>query len=553
MNDLKEFYSINLQLAMRNFLFIALLLQSYNLFAQKTTKTTTTSKPKLMIGIVVDQMRYDYLYRYTNNYSSGGFKRLMRDGYNCENTQLNYIPSVTGCGHACIYTGSVPAIHGIAANDWYNRSTRKMMYCAQDEGVTSVGEDTKSGKMSPKNMLTTTIGDELRLATNMRSKVIGISLKDRGSILPAGHSATAAYWMDDSLGKFITSSYYMNEIPSWVAQFNDAENGKKYLSTNWNMYLPAEKYYQSTEDDNEYEGKFKNEKSTSFPHMTSLFAKTADIKKTPFGNNITLDFSKQAIINYNLGKGAETDFIAISLSSTDYVGHQFAINSLEIEDTYYRLDAALEDFLLFLDKQIGAGNYTLFLTADHGAAHNPRYLKGNQIPAGYFFTGVERKKINEKGIQQFGKNVIVDMGDNQIWINDTLNKEEAKAFVIKELKALPEMQFVVDNENLATSVLPEPIKTLAVNGYNAQRSGDILFILKPAYIESYNNSTTGTTHGTWNPYDLHIPLLWYGNGIPKGNTFREVHMTDIAATVAAMLRIQMPNGCIGKPITEIIK
>jgi predicted AlkP superfamily pyrophosphatase or phosphodiesterase len=539
---------------MRNVFLIAFLIFSIISDAQKKPLPTSSKKTKLVIGIVVDQMRYDYLYKYASNYSSGGFKRLLRDGYNCENTMIDYVPTVTGCGHACIYTGSVPAIHGIASNDWYDKATGKMMYCAADASVTSVGEDTKSGKMSPRNMLTTTIGDELKLATNQRSKVIGVALKDRGSILPAGHTANASFWMDDSLGRFITSTYYMQELPTWLQKFNEANPSKKYLTNNWSMLYPFEKYRFSTADENAYEGKFKTDKSTSFPHMTSLFTKTADIKKTPYGNNITLDFSKEAIINYNLGKGDETDMIAISLSSADYVGHQFAINSLEIEDTYYRLDKALEEFLLFLDKQVGVGNYTLFLTADHGAAHNPTYLKDLKIPAGFLYGNTEKKKINEKGLAQFGKNVIVDMGDNQIWINDSIaNKAEAIAYVTTALQAVPEIQFVIENEKLSTSILPEPIRQLAMNGYYAGRSGDILFILKPGYIESYGNSTTGTTHGTWNPYDTHIPLVWFGNGINKGHTFRETHMTDIAATVAALLRIQAPSGCIGKPIVEVIK
>jgi predicted AlkP superfamily pyrophosphatase or phosphodiesterase len=549
-NDLKEFYSINLQLAMRNIYFLFFILITPCCFAQKTPIST---KPKLIIGLVVDQMRYDYLYKYANNYGTSGFKKLLAKGFSCENTNLNYVPSVTGCGHACIYTGSIPAIHGIASNDWYDKSTGKMMYCAQDNTVTSVGEDTKSGKMSPRNMLTTTIGDELKLATNGRSKVIGVALKDRGSILPAGHSADAAYWMDDSLGKFITSSYYMQQVPNWVQQFNDAEPARKYLQEDWNTILPMYKYYQSTADDNKFEGRFKVDSTTAFPHKTNLFKKTADIKRTPYGNNITLDFSKQAIVNYNLGKGTETDFIAISLSSTDYIGHQFGINSIEIEDTYYRLDKDLANFLQFVDKQVGVGNYTLFLTADHGAAHNPTYLQSQKIPSGFLFSAALKKSINDKGMAKFGKNVIVDMGDNQVWVNDTVDKTEAINYVMQELKAVNQIQFVVENEKLTTAVIPDAIKQLAINGYYPNRSGDILFILKPAFIESYNNATTGTTHGTWNPYDTHIPLVWYGNGINKGKNFQQVYMTDIAATLAALLQIQVPNGCIGKPIEAVLK
>jgi predicted AlkP superfamily pyrophosphatase or phosphodiesterase len=370
--------------------------------AQKKTVLSNNTKPKLLVGLVIDQMRFDYLYKYANGFGNGGFKRLMREGFNCKNTNINYIPTVTGCGHACIYTGSVPAIHGIAANDWYDKKTGKMMYCTQDNEANSLGTSNKSGKQSPKNLLTTTLGDELNLFTNNRSTVVGIALKDRGAILPAGHTATAAYWMDDTLGDFITSSFYMNNLPTWVSDFNAQQISKKYLSNNWNLFLPLNKYTESTPDDNDYEGKFKGALSPKFPHITSAFTKIADIKKTPFGNSITLDFSKEVIINYNMGKNNTTDLIAISLSSTDYVGHQFAINSMELEDTYYRLDKDIENFLLFLDKQIGVGQYTLFLTADHGAAHNPKFLQDKRVPAGFLFGRKRHESIWQKCNCRYG-------------------------------------------------------------------------------------------------------------------------------------------------------
>jgi predicted AlkP superfamily pyrophosphatase or phosphodiesterase len=521
--------------------------------ANAQTKITNPSKPKLIIGLVIDQMRYDYLFKYANNYTQGGFKRLMREGFNCESTNLNYIPSVTGCGHASIYTGSVPAINGIASNDWYNRATNKMQYCVQDDNEQTVGVAGKSGKMSPRNMYTTTITDELKLATNMRSKVVGISVKDRGSILPAGHSANAAYWMDDSLGYFISSTYYMKELPTWVANFNEKEIARNYLKNNWDLFLNKNKYYQSTADSNAYEGKYKTEKTNTLPHNTAIFPKASDVKRTPFGNNISLDFSKECIKNYGMGKGAETDFIAISLSSTDYVGHQYGTNALETEDTYYRLDQSIEDFLKFLDTEIGAGNYTLFLTADHGAAHNPKYLQDQNIPAGFIYENEMKKKFAENSIAKFGHNVIGSIGDNQIWINDSADKKEATEFVIAELKKINEVQFVINSKELGISNLPEKIKNMAINGFNNNRSGDVFFLLKPAFIDGYNGQITGTTHGTWNPYDSHIPLLWYGYGIKKGNSFKEVSVTDIAATLAALMHIQAPNGCIGTVITEALK
>jgi predicted AlkP superfamily pyrophosphatase or phosphodiesterase len=525
-------------------------------FAQTTSKSTTkATHPKLIIGVVIDQMRYDYLFRYAKNYGNGGFKRLMREGFNCEATYLNYLPSVTGCGHAGIYSGSVPALHGIAGNDWYDRKTGKMMYCTQDDSAKIVGGVGKSGKMSPKNLLCTTITDELRLATNFRSKVIGISLKDRGSILPAGHLANEAYWMDDSAANFVTSTYYTKTLPLWAVRFNEKNLARQYLNKDWHMALPAHKYVQSTADDNLYEGKYKTDASAAFPHYTSRFIKNADIKRVPFGNDIALDFAMAAIVGEQLGKSpAATDFLALSLSSTDYVGHQFGINAIEIEDMYYRLDQSMANFLTFLDAQLGAGNYTLFLTADHGAAHNPKFLQDQNIPAGLMYPNLVKKKINDLATVKFGHAIVAEIGDNMIWLNDSAPKQEASALVCETLAAQNEIQFVIPFADLQNTVLPEKLKTMATNGYNKERSGDILYILKPGYIDGYAAGVvTGTTHGTWNPYDTHIPMLWYGNGIRTGHTFTPYKMCDIASTIAALLHIQPPNANIGEVMTEVLR
>ncbi len=511
------------------------------------------SKPNIVIGLVVDQMRYDYLYRFSKQYGNDGFKRLLKEGNSCENTYIDYIPTVTACGHTAIYTGSVPAIHGIAGNDWYNYTNHKTMYCTQDATENTIGAPGKSGKMSPRNLLTSTITDELRLATNGKSTVIGISLKDRGSILPAGHMANAAYWMDDSLGYWVSSSYYMQQLPNWVSTYNASNKSRKYLNQNWNLSKPIDSYTQSTSDNNLYEGKFKMDSLPVFPHLTSKLNKTADIKKTPYGNSICLDFAKEAITNYNLGRNNTTDFLAISLSSTDYIGHQFGTNAIEIEDMYIKLDADIADFLKFLDAKIGKGNYTIFLTADHGAAHNPTFLQDQKVPAGFFEEANTQKRINELSMAKFGKQAILDMGSNGIWLNDSLDRQSIKAFVTNELKKDNAIQYVIDLENINNEVLPATLKELAINGHNQQRSGQLLYILKPAYISKYGTSISGTTHGTWNPYDTHIPLVWMGNGIATGKVLQKTHVTDIAATLATLLQIQAPNGCIGECIIDLLK
>jgi predicted AlkP superfamily pyrophosphatase or phosphodiesterase len=536
------------------YLFILLSLLSIHLSAQKAKHNV---KPKLVVGVVLDQMRPDYLIRFNKKFSQKGFNRLLKNGNECVNAFINYLPSYTGPGHTCIYTGSVPSLHGIASNDWFDRNTGKSVYCTQDNDAKNVGGTLKSGKMSPKNLWATTITDELRLASNFKSKVIAISVKDRASILPGGHTANASYWMDDSNGVFMTSDFYMKSLPSWVSDFNTINYASKLMNQNWNPLLPINNYIESTSDDNKYEGKFAGEYAPTFPHNTSNL-KLSDIKKTPFGNEILTLFAKEVLKNEKLGQGDETDFLAISYSSTDYVGHQFGPNSIEIEDTYLRMDQEIEKLLSFLDAQVGEGNYTLFLTADHAVAHNPQFLMDNKIPAGYFFGKVLKDTLNKFLLTKFQHPKMVnEIGENFIWLNDSLlknstyKKEEIIAEILNFCNQKEEIQFAVDMNNIDKAMLPSIIKEMAINGFVAKRSGDILLLLNPAWLDAY--AKTGTTHGTWNPYDTHIPLIWFGAGIQKGKTMQQVYMTDIAATLATLLHIQMPNACIGKTIEEVLK
>ena len=531
--------------------------------AQKKSKTTanaypaTVDRPKLVIGLVVDQMRWDYLYRYYYRYSNGGFKRLINEGFSAENTFIPYTPTYTACGHTSIYTGSVPAINGIIGNDWYDPQLKRDVYCAEDTTVSTVGSNTRAGLMSPKNMLTSTITDELRLATNFQGKVIGISLKDRGSILPAGHAANAAYWYDGQTGDWITSSYYMKQLPTWMQDYNKMKLADKFFAKNWNTLYPIETYTQSTADNKDYEGKARGEQTPTFPHPLKLYAgKNYEmIKSTPYGNTLTLDLAKLAILSEDLGKDDITDFLAVSCSSTDYVGHQYGPNSIEAEDTYLRLDKDLEEFFNYLDKSVGKGNYLLFLSADHGAAHVPGFMAENKIPAGLFDSGKMVSDLNTYLESQFKiKKPIIAALNNQLNF-DHYNKDfksvdftAMKAATIEYLKTINGVVDAVDLARISESTLPEPMKTAITNGYNAKRSGDIYYILEPNW---FSGGKTGTTHGAWNPYDSHIPLVFMGWNVKPGKSNKTHHMTDIAATLAAMLHIQMPNGCVGEPITEL--
>ncbi len=519
--------------------------------------TAQTAKPKLVIGLVIDQMRWDYLYRYNNLYGAGGFKRLLKDGFTAENTMIPYVPSYTAPGHACIYTGSVPAIHGIVGNNWYDKAANKFVYCTDDSTVNTVGNNGKAGKMSPANLLTTSITDELRLSNNFKSKVIGIALKDRGAILPAGHSANAAYWYDG--GKWITSTHYMSNLPSWVKAFNDKDVAGTYMKSDWNTLLPINKYDLSTADDKPYENTIRAEKTVVFPHKLSSIAaadKYEAFRTTPFANTFTLDFAKAAIESEGLGKNAVTDFLAVSISSTDYIGHTFGPNSVEVEDMYLRLDKDMESFLNYLDTKIGKGNYLLFLTADHGVSHVPAFLNEHKIPGGTFDDVDIFKELNEKIEQKTSiKNAVQAVMNYQVYLNNNIIEQgklmgDVKRLVIEVLKEKDFIINALELDELMEAALPAPQKEMITNGYYPKRSGDIQFTLKPGY---FDGGTKGTTHGLWNPYDAHIPCLFFGWGVKPGKTHRQTYMTDIAPTIAAMLQIQMPSGSVGKVIAELIK
>lgn len=548
---------------MRNLKYSLLVLFSF-LFLGAPSFAKDVERPKLVVGIMVDQMRWDYLYRYYDRYGEDGFKRLLSQGFTMENTYIDYLPTYTAIGHSSVYTGSVPAIHGIAGNDFEIQATGISMYCTEDDEVVGVGTDSKAGKMSPKNLLTTTVTDELRLATNFRSKTIGIALKDRGSILPAGSLANAAYWYDGSVGNFISSTYYMNDLPTWVKKFNKQNLPKKYLSQDWNTLYPIDTYIQSIEDDNPYEGKFTGTEAPTLPVDLKKLSKDQGmglITSVPFGNTLTLEFAKSAIDGEELGNNPAgvTDFLAVSLSSPDYIGHRFGPNSIEAEDNYLRLDQELAAFMKFLDETIGEGEYLLFLTADHGAAHNPQLLKDKGVHAGYFHTSSATKKLNEILEKKFGYEKIVrKLRNYQAHLDYALidefdlDEDEIKTVIVRELKKMEGVAFAVDQSKVSESAIPHLIRERIANGYNNQRSGAVQYILEPQHYGGKDGGT-GTTHGTWGPYDAHIPLIFMGWGVAPGESHRTVHMTDIAPTIAAFLKIQEPNGNIGQPILEVLE
>ncbi|MBL7894135.1 MAG: alkaline phosphatase family protein [Bacteroidia bacterium] len=517
-------------------------------------------KPKLVVGIVVDQMRTDYIYRYWSRFGEGGFKRLVNDGFFCKNTHYNYVPTYTGPGHSSIYTGAAPNVHGIIANDWFVKETGGETYCVSDEKVKPIGTTSKNGKMSPHKQLTTTLGDELKLFTNGKSKVYGVALKDRSSVLPVGHAGNAAFWFDEETGNFVSSDWYVKELPLWLNNFNAKKLPKSYLEKGWNTLYGIETYTNSIADDNKYEKAPNKKEKPVFPYdYKSQIEKNSwgILKATPWGNTITKDIAIECLKNESMGKDDISDMLCISFSSTDYVGHSYGLRAVETEDVYLRLDKDLEELLKTLDAEVGQENYVVFLTADHGAADVAAYLKDLKIPAGYLKEKNIEKELKSFCKKIYGDSLIVNMSNQQVFLSYVkltelkLNSDEVEKALANKL-----IQMEGISEAYPSSVLKfegykgDSFKSLIANGYNHKRSGNVAFSYMPGWLDI---PETGTTHGSEFTYDTHVPLIFYGAGIKKGESVRNYYITEVAPTISILLNNPFPNGCTSKPIEEVFK
>jgi len=523
---------------------------------------TNNNKPKLVIGIVIDQMRYDYLYRFYDQYGENGFKRLMNQGMNFTYAQYNYVPTYTATGHASIYTGTTPYYHGIISNDWYDRFQKKELYCVSDTNYSAVGANDASGRMSPKNLKTSTIGDQLQMSNNGLSRVFSVSIKDRAAILPGGHMANAAYWYDGAIGNFVTSTYYMKELPQWVNKFNEKQIPAKLMSSDWTLSLAQGEYETVMPDDGPGEQDVFDEGKATFPHVFgkhSMSEKLDLIKNTPFGNELLTAFVIDLIKQEKTGQGKYTDFLAISYSSTDYIGHAYGPNSMEIMDTYIKLDKQLSRIIDELDKNLGKGNYLLFLTADHAVKPNSAYLKANHGPTGFIDINSMERTLNAFCQKQYGVSGLIEkIHDGNIYLNHyIINKQQIEInsvclnLVTHMLDMFPEIATITTKEKLRGKYPERSMSNFILNGFNPVLSGDIIFELTANYGSEDNS--TGTTHSSSYDYDTHVPLLFYGWHICEGESNQEVYVEDIVPTIASLLHIQEPEGTLGVPIIKPFK
>ncbi|MGA9638368.1 alkaline phosphatase PafA [Flavobacterium sp.] len=515
-------------------------------------------RPKLVVGIVVDQMKMEYLHRFYSDFSDKGFKRLLNDGFSFENMHYNYMPTYTAPGHSSIYTGTTPALHGIVGNEWFSRKENKTIYCTDDASVATVGNGSKSeGEMSPKNLLSTTVTDELRMSTNFKGKVIAMSIKDRGAILPGGHFANWAFWHSKT-GDFISSTFYGTTLPDWVTEFNTEKHYMPYFEKGWDLLKPISTYNESLADDNPYEGKLYGSKTPTFPYnLKEMYQKNGAsvIRSTPFGNDFLAEFAMRAIEKEDLGKDAITDFLTVSFSSTDYVGHVLGPRSMELQDTYLRLDQTMETFLNYLDKSVGKGNYLLFLTSDHAGAENVNYLKDNKYNVNSISPKDIRANLSAFSLATFGVDVVLNYSNFNLFFDKRIIKtKNLDLAVVKQefkeyLMTMDYVKRVYTEEEIIHCSGADFYLNFIFRGYDPTQNGDIIVLDKPGYIEYHG---TGTSHGTTYAYDTHVPALFYGWKVKKGKSYNRKVITQIAPTVSQKIQITLPNSSEANLLEEIL-
>ncbi len=522
-----------------------------------STALSHAESPKLVVAILVDQLRYDYLERFKDQFGKGGFRLLMEEGAFLTFAHYNYCPTVTGPGHASFLSGAPPSVHGIIGNDWFDKRTGKSLNCVADPDVEGVGATGSVGKRSPRNFTGSNLADEMRL--RYRSKVVGVSLKDRGAILPAGKKPTGAYWFDSGSGNFITSTHYMPELPKWVTDFNARKVPASFIGQAWKRLLPESAYQWA--DELPGEGSTAGDRSKKFDHTVRLSPAEGfeNIVPTPFGNQLLAEFAEAAIDGEHLGAGSHPDLLSISFSSPDAAGHIFGPYSQEVQDMALRLDQQLAALFAKLDRKIGLANVTIVLTADHGVAPAPEFaqaegLNGRRVDIasllGELFTVLEK---------QFGAGKFFlspRMHDGALYFDHGALRErgiaaETLAVAIRDW-ALETgyFQAAFTRGQLLDGRAPGALGQLVLNGFHAERSGDVILIQKPFQLSG--TASVGTTHGSPYTYDTHIPVLFFGAGFKPGRYADSFSITDIAPTLSAALRLTPPSGNMGAPLTKIL-
>lgn len=537
------------------------------------------ARPKLVLQIVVDQLRGDMPAMVLDRLEPGGFRYLYEQGIVYKNAHHRHANTETVVGHATLATGADPADHGMIGNIWFDNELNRVVYNIEDSRYTLVGEGGGVDKKleidptqklagtdgrSPSTILTTTFSDELALSTNGKAKIFGVSVKDRGAVTMAGH-AGKAFWFSKSKGEFVTSTYYYQNYPEWVQEWNKKKIPLEYANTSWDLMHDKSTYIYGDFDDMAYETNLPGY-GVVFPHPFGkadgkLF--TTLLTASPAGDELCLKFAKELVVKEDLGKDEVTDYLSISFSSTDYVGHIFGPSSLESEDNLLRLDKTLAELFTFIDKQVGLANTLIVLSADHGAAAVPAQLNEFGIDAQYFVPdSLDKARAIEaiKSMYGLAEELISGFNHPYVYLNNEMLKkhdldvDEVSRAIAKELVKFNGVAYAVPSIDLVEGKMPDTrLYQQILRNFNPKRSGDIYLVLEPHwFVNDFDGLTVASTHGSPWRYDTFVPIIFVGNGLTAKNIFREVHTVDIALTLAKYLEIKAPSGATGIPLTEVL-
>jgi len=522
-------------------------------------------KPKLIVAIIVEQLRYDQLEKFRNRLGENGIRRLLNEGTYFQNASFEFLLTQSGPCHATISTGAEPSQHGITSDNWYFPLRNELIHCTKDISVDPTGGSYESGLHSPANLYSSTFTDELKMATNKKAKVFAVGLNETPVILSAGHSADGAFWYDKNTGTWMSSTYYIRKLPAWVNDFNAMNYPVGLLNNQWNLLKPVSEYSDCMPDTNIYEMGFKS--VNYFPYdlkkLSSAGRSVSDrdlslLRETPFGNTLTTDFAIKLIEEEKLGADDIPDFLAVCYASTDYIGHRFGPSSREMADAIYRLDRDIEKLMKHLNDKLGKRNILIYFTSAHGVAEIPAILEASRIPAGYF------RQNQALQLLRSYMNAVYGEGDwirgfigKQIYLNRTLI-EDAKIPLEEVQKKVA--RFIVQFTGVASAYPYSAFESndfgngtmrKTINNFSPQRSGDVIVTLSPGWVEKHDENVTD--HSSPYEYDSHVPLIWYGWAINRQTVTRKVNMADIAVTLSSLCKVPFPNASTGAPMYELFR
>lgn len=522
-------------------------------------------KPTLIVGIVVEQLRFDQIERFRDKFSDNGIKKLINEGTFFRNASFDYMLTQSAPGFSTIATGTEPSYHGITSDSWYLPMKNEFIYCTKDISVNPLGGSYESGLHSPVNLNASTFADELKIATGRKSKVFSVGVKEYSAILSAGHAADGVFWYDNQSGTWMSSTYYANALPAWVNDFNAMLYSETYLNSQWNLLRQPSDYSACLPDSNKFESGFNG--INHFPYDINKLSRMegkktvrnfAFLKETPFSDSYTTDFAIRLIEKEGLGRDEVTDFLAVCYSSTDYIGHRFGPFSVETGDAILRLDKNIETLLNYLNDNLEKKNILVFFTSTHGVAEIPTVMKDIKIPAGYFMQNQALQLLRSYLNAVYGEgDWVKGFFERQVYLNRALI--ESSKVPLEEIQKKT-ARFLTEFSGVASAYPYYAFEAndfgnghlrRIVNNFSPQRSGDVIVILNPGWVEKEGEQLTN--HNSPYEYDSHVPLIWYGWSVNRATVMRKVNITDIAATLSSLCRVPYPNACTGEPMSELFR